>query len=79
MAAFAVGTSLPLLLIGLLSLEAFIRWRGHFVTAGTTGKMVMGGLLVLLALLLLTGTDKVVQTALLNVVPEWMLEFSARF
>jgi cytochrome c-type biogenesis protein len=54
MAAYAVGTSLPLLLIGLLSREAFLRWRGRFLTAGSTGKMVMGGLLAATGLLILT-------------------------
>jgi cytochrome c-type biogenesis protein len=79
MAAFAVGSSLPLLLIGLLSREAFLRWRGRFVTAGTTGKMVMGSLLVATGLLFVTGTDKVVQAGLLNVLPTWVLELSARY
>ena len=79
MAAFAVGSSLPLLLIGLLSREAFLRWRGRFVSAGTTGKMVMGALLVATGILFVTGTDKVVQAALLNVLPKWMLELSAQY
>jgi len=79
MTAFAVGTSLPLLLIGLLSREAFLRWRGRFLTAGTTGKMVMGGLLAATGIFMLTGTDKVLQTGLLNILPAWMLELSARY
>jgi cytochrome c biogenesis protein CcdA len=79
MAAFAVGTSIPLLLIGLLSREVFLCWRGRFLTAGTTGKAVMGGLLVATGLFILTGTDKVLQAGLLNVLPIWMLELSARY
>jgi predicted transporter len=38
--------SLPLLLLGLLSREAFVRWRGRLLTVGSAGKMGLGAVLV---------------------------------
>jgi cytochrome c biogenesis protein CcdA len=79
MAAFAIGSSLPLLLLGLLSREAFVRWRGRLLTVGSAGKMALGAVLVATGVLILNGIDKMVQTALLGFLPEWMLELSARY
>ncbi len=46
MLAFGLGAGLPLIVLGLLSREAFMRWRGRLMEAGKGGKAVLGGLLI---------------------------------
>lgn len=58
MAAFGVGAAAPLLLLGLLSRETLLRWRNRLMEAGKGGKMLLGGLLVALGLLIVSGLDK---------------------
>jgi len=72
MLAFGIGTALPLLL-STLSREALLRWRGRMMNTASGLKMALGMLLVLAGAMTLTGFDRTVQTALLNVLPDWML------
>jgi cytochrome c biogenesis protein CcdA len=79
MFAFAVGTALPLLVLGLMSREALMRWRGRMLATGSTGKMILGIILVLTAAIILSGIDKPLEAALLQVTPAWMTEIGTRF
>jgi len=79
MFVFAVGTALPLLLLGLLSREAFMRWRERLLTTGTTGKMVLGLILFATGALIVTGYDEHVEAALLHFTPQWLTEITTRF
>ena len=42
MLAFGLGAALPLLLIGTLSRQAMLRWRGRLMQAGKGGKRAFG-------------------------------------
>jgi cytochrome c-type biogenesis protein len=79
MLAFGIGTSLPLLLLALVSREALLRWRGRVL--GTSGalKTALGALLILVGLLTLSGLDSGIQIALERVMPEWLLAATTRF
>jgi cytochrome c-type biogenesis protein len=79
MFVFAVGAALPLLLLGLASREALMRWRGRMLATGSTGKMVLGIILVLTGAIILTGIDKPLEAALLQITPAWMTEIGTRF
>jgi cytochrome c biogenesis protein CcdA len=79
MAAFSIGSALPLLLLGFLSREAFARLRSPLGIVGWTGKIVLGGALIITGVMILTGADRAVQTILLDALPQWMLELSARY
>ena len=79
MAAFGLGAALPLLVVGSLSREAMKRWRGRMLGAGQTGKSVLGGGAVLVALLIVTGWDKLIETALVNASPAWLNDLTTRF
>jgi cytochrome c biogenesis protein CcdA len=79
MAAFGLGAALPLLLIGMLSREALLRWRDRILSAGQGGKAVMGVLMLLLGGLILTGLDKRAEAALVDVSPAWLTELTTRF
>jgi cytochrome c biogenesis protein CcdA len=75
MLIFTIGTAIPLLLIGLLSRETFMRLRGRMLTAGQGGTRALGLVLVATAALILTGYDKAIETALLDLTPAWMTEW----
>lgn len=42
MAAFGLGAALPLLLIGMMSRETLLRWRGSLMALGSGGKVLLG-------------------------------------
>jgi cytochrome c biogenesis protein CcdA len=79
MLAFGVGAALPLLLLGLLSRETLMRWRGQLLNAGKTGKAALGGLLIVLGLLIVSGLDKRLEAVLVEASPAWLTEITTRY
>ena len=79
MAAFGLGAALPLLLVGSLSREALRRWRGHMAGAGRTGKYLLGGSALAVALLILTGADHSLEAAAVAASPDWLTDLTTRF
>jgi cytochrome c-type biogenesis protein len=79
MFVFAIGTALPLLLLGFVSREALMRWRGRMLATGATGKLVLGLILIATGGLILSGLDKPLETALLEVSPAWLAGIGTRF
>jgi cytochrome c-type biogenesis protein len=68
-----------LLLLGLLSRESLVRWRGQMLSFGKSGKMLLGGVLILSGLLILFGLDKALEGWLLQILPESLLDLAGRF
>jgi sulfite exporter TauE/SafE len=79
MFAFGLGAAVPLMLLGLLSREAMMRWRGRLMEAGKGGKMLLGLLLVAIGLFVATGLDKRLETVLVDASPAWLTELTTRF
>ena len=79
MLAFGIGTALPLLGLGILSRATLQRLRGGMMEAGRTGKALLGGGLVAVSLLMLTGLDHPLETLLTNASPAWLTSVTARF
>ncbi len=79
MLAFGLGAALPLLLLGLLSRDTLMRWRSRLLDAGKGGKLVLGGLLVVVGVMILSGLDKRIETALVEASPAWLTEITTRF
>src|SRR5260221_10508674 len=79
MLLFAVGTTIPLLLLGLLSREALLRWRGRMLATGNGGKAILGVVLLATGALLLSGLDKPIEVVVLDALPAWLNEFATRF
>ncbi len=79
MALFGVGAALPLLVLGSLSRRTIQRVRGGLMDSGKAAKMAMGAVLVLFGLFILTGTDKVIETALVGASPAWLTTLTTRF
>jgi cytochrome c biogenesis protein CcdA len=72
MLAFGIGAALPLMLLGLLSREAMMRWRGRLMETGKAGKTLLGVLLVAVGLLVATNLDKRIETVLVDASPAWL-------
>lgn len=79
MLAFGIGAALPLVLLGLLSREVMLRWRARLIAAGRRGKVVMGMVLAAAGLMIVTGADKAIETALVEASPVWLNELTTRF
>jgi len=79
MLAFGIGAALPLMLLGLLSREAMMRWRGRLMETGKAGKTLLGVLLVAVGLLVATNLDKRIETVLVDASPAWLTELTTRF
>lgn len=72
MLAFGLGAALPLLALGSVSRATLARWRGGLMAAGQRAKMGLGVLLVGLAVLMLTGLDRRLESWLVDHSPEWL-------
>ena len=79
MGAFGVGAALPLLALGALSREFFVRWRGRLTGTAKTGKYALGGSAVAVSLLILTGADRMLETLLVDASPAWLTGLTTRF
>ena len=79
MVAFGIGAAVPLVLLGLASREALIRWRGNLAAAGRTVKAGLGAVMVVLGVLVLTGLDKRAEAAFVSVSPDWLNAVTTRY
>ena len=79
MLAFGIGAALPLLVLGMLSRDALMRWRGRLMNAGAGLKTGLGALLIFVGLLILSGLDKRLETILVDASPEWLTTLTTRF
>ncbi|MFC3695806.1 cytochrome c biogenesis CcdA family protein [Chenggangzhangella methanolivorans] len=79
MVTFGVGAAAPLLLLGMLSREALVRWKTRLMETGRGAKVVLGVLLLVIGAAVLTGVDKSVETALVEASPDWLTALTTRF
>ena len=79
MVAFGLGTAVPLLIVGSLSRTAMMRWRSKMMNAGKGGKLLLGGSAVVVAVLILTGADHVLEATLVAASPAWLTDLTTRF
>jgi cytochrome c biogenesis protein CcdA len=79
MLAFGVGAALPLLLLGILSREALMRWRSRLMGGGKAGKTALGLILVAVGLLVATGLDKRLEAILVEASPDWLTKLTTQF
>jgi len=78
MAAFGAGAALPLLLLGLVSREAMLRWRSTMLQAGRGGKAILGALLFANGFLILSNLDRNLETFLVEISPPWLTHLTTQ-
>ncbi len=76
---FGVSAAIPLIALGLLSRAALMRWRDRLLLIGWVGKLVLGGLLVTIGVLILTGLDLRLEAYFNRVLPVWLSNLTVRF
>ena len=76
MAIFGIGASAPLIILGMLSRQAMMKFRDKMLAAGSAGKKILGILLLALGLMIVTGLDKKFETAVLNIAPDWLVQLT---
>jgi cytochrome c-type biogenesis protein len=79
MFAFGLGAALPLLLLGTVSRKTLQALRGGLVMAGQSLKVALGGALVVVGLMVITGLDKSLEANLVSISPEWLTDLTTRF
>ncbi|WP_292948439.1 cytochrome c biogenesis protein CcdA [Novosphingobium sp.] len=76
MAAFGLGIASILLVLAFATRSLLAQWRGRLLSAGGTGKRVLGGLLMVVGVLIMSGGDKLVKGVLVSASPDWLVDLT---
>jgi cytochrome c biogenesis protein CcdA len=79
MLIFGLGAGTPLVVLGSLSRATVMRFRGKLMSAGKTGKMVLGAVMLVLGVAILTGWDKSFEAWAVNASPAWLTELTTKY
>lgn len=79
MLLFGIGAAAPLVLLGSLSRAGLAKLRGRLLLAGRYGKQVFGLVMLVLGVLIATGTDRLLEASILNHSPAWLTALTTRF
>jgi cytochrome c-type biogenesis protein len=79
MTSFGLGSATPLLILGLLSREVLMRWRGKMLSTSGSLKAILGALLVMSGVLILLGWDKLLEARIIEFLPDWLTALTTRF
>jgi len=75
---YGMGAAVPLLAVAYLG-QAGNKSLGRGRILATIGTPILGGALLAAGLLVLTGADRVVETALTSSMPVWLIDLTTRF
>jgi cytochrome c-type biogenesis protein len=79
MAAFGLGIASVLLLIAVATRGFLSRWRGRLMSAGGNGKRVLGGLLLVVGVLIMTGGDRAFEAVVVAASPDWLIDLTTMY
>jgi len=79
MGIFGVGAALPVVALAYVSRGAMMKMRGKLMQAGKTGKTILGAIMIALAVMILSGADRPVETWLVDQSPAWLTKLTTRF
>ena len=79
MLLFGLGAGAPLVILGSLSRTTVLGLRQRLVRTGTLGKYTLGGVLIMLGLLIVTGWDKPLESFLVDQSPAWLTVLTTRY
>lgn len=60
----------------MLSREGMQRVRGKMASIGSTGKKILGIIMLTLGILIISGLDKYLETSFLNIAPDWLVKLT---
>jgi cytochrome c biogenesis protein CcdA len=76
---FGLGAALPLVVLGTLSRAPLVGWRDRMMGLGKGLKLALGLILVVTGLAIVLGTDKALETLLVDASPDWLTRLTTRF
>jgi len=76
---FGIGATLPMLALAYGSRQAIAARRERLARLSRIAMPVMGVMLIVIGLFVLSGLDKQVEGALLDVMPDWLVLLTTRF
>lgn len=79
MISFGLGVAVPLVIIGMMSRQVLMRWRGRMLSSGGVVKSVLGVLFIFTGVMIISGQDKFLEAALVDASPEWLTTLTTRF
>jgi cytochrome c-type biogenesis protein len=79
MLIFGIGAAAPLVLLGTLSRTRMIKARSGLLSAGKYGKQLFGLIMLTVGVLIATGTDKSLETWVLNQTPDWLTALTTKY
>jgi cytochrome c-type biogenesis protein len=79
MMAFAAGIATVLLVMALMTQRLLSRWRGTLMRAGSGGRRALGVLMAVVGVMIFSGLDRSLETALIGVLPDWVTTLTTSF
>ncbi|SDH74189.1 cytochrome c biogenesis CcdA family protein [Propionivibrio dicarboxylicus] len=79
MGVFGIGAALPIIVLAYVSRSAMVRLRGRLMQAGKTGKTLLGGFMIAIAVLMLSGLDRPMEAWLVEQSPAWLTHLTTRY
>jgi cytochrome c biogenesis protein CcdA len=79
MAIFGLGAGSPLVVLGSLSRSTVMRLRGRMLAAGSSGKVMLGVVMLGIGLAILTGWDKRFEAWAVEASPAWLTNLTTRY
>lgn len=79
MAVFGLGSSAPLLVLAHLSRATLMKTRGGLLQAGKVGKALLGAIMFVVAVVIVTGADKPLESWLVQASPAWLTSLTTHF
>jgi cytochrome c-type biogenesis protein len=72
MLAFALGIATVLLAMAMATQKLMSRWRVRLMNASTRGRRILGALMLLVGVLIITGTDRALEATVIGILPDWV-------
>lgn len=79
MAVFGLGAAAPVLVLAQLSRATLSTARGKLLLAGKVGKVLLGAMMATVAVLIVTGADKPLESWLVQASPAWLTSLTTHF
>jgi cytochrome c-type biogenesis protein len=76
MLAFGLGIAAVLMVLAFAARGLLNRWRRRLMRAGGNGKRILGGVVIFVALLILTGADRVFEGIVVTNSPGWLTDLT---